>query len=66
MGTVVADMTMSVDGFIADPDDGVGPLFDWYGAGSEEFIFPGTAGRRGCQRRALSTCGGSWPRWARW
>jgi dihydrofolate reductase len=41
MGTVVADMTMSVDGFIADPDDGVGPLFDWYSEGHSEFTFPG-------------------------
>lgn len=41
MGTVVADMTMSVDGFIADPDDGVGPLFDWYSEGPSEFTFPG-------------------------
>lgn len=41
MGTVVADMTMSVDGFIADPDDGVGPLFDWYGEGGVQFTFPG-------------------------
>ena len=28
--------TMSLDGFIARPDDSVGPLFDWFGAGSEE------------------------------
>ena len=41
MGTVVADMTMSVDGFIADPDDGVGPLFDWYDEGEVEYVFPG-------------------------
>lgn len=26
-------MTMSLDGFIADPDDQVGELFDWYEAG---------------------------------
>jgi dihydrofolate reductase len=32
-GTVEAHMTMSLDGFIADPSDGVGPLFDWYTAG---------------------------------
>src|SRR5215469_18838244 len=32
-GTVEAHMTMSLDGFIADPSDGVGPLFDWYDAG---------------------------------
>lgn len=41
MGTVMADMTMSVDGFIADPDDDVGPLFDWYSEGPVEFTFPG-------------------------
>lgn len=30
MATVVADMSMSLDGFIADPSDNVGPLFDWF------------------------------------
>lgn len=33
MSRVVAHMTMSLDGFVADPDDGVGPLFEWYDAG---------------------------------
>jgi dihydrofolate reductase len=33
MGKVVTHMTMSLDGYIADPDDGVGELFDWYEAG---------------------------------
>jgi dihydrofolate reductase len=33
MGQVVTHMTMSLDGFIAGPDDGVGELFDWYQAG---------------------------------
>jgi dihydrofolate reductase len=32
-GAVEAHMTMSLDGFIADPADAVGPLFDWYDAG---------------------------------
>ncbi len=36
MATVVADMTMSVDGFIALPNDEVGPLFDWYSTGPVE------------------------------
>jgi len=31
--SVEAHMTMSLDGFIADPGGGVGPLFDWYDAG---------------------------------
>lgn len=33
MGKVISHMTMSLDGFIADPDDDPGELFDWYGAG---------------------------------
>lgn len=33
MGKVFTHMTMSLDGFIADPNDGIGELFDWYEAG---------------------------------
>jgi dihydrofolate reductase len=33
MGKVCTHMTMSLDGFIADPNDEVGELFDWYEAG---------------------------------
>lgn len=33
MGKVITHMTMSLDGYIADPDDQVGELFDWYQAG---------------------------------
>jgi dihydrofolate reductase len=33
MGKVFTHMTMSLDGFIADPKDQVGELFDWYSAG---------------------------------
>lgn len=33
MAQVVANMSMSLDGFIADPHDDVGPLFDWYQVG---------------------------------
>ena len=33
MGRVLTHMTMSLDGFIADPDDQPGELFDWYQAG---------------------------------
>ena len=33
MGKVVSHMTMSLDGFIADPHDGVAELFGWYEAG---------------------------------
>jgi dihydrofolate reductase len=37
MGSVVMQASMSLDGYIADPSDGVGPLFDWYGNGDVEF-----------------------------
>lgn len=30
MSKVVAIMSMSLDGYVADPDDGVGDVFDWY------------------------------------
>lgn len=33
MGKVVSHLTMSLDGFIADPHDGVAELFGWYEAG---------------------------------
>ena len=33
MGKVRTHMTMSLDGYIADPDDQVGELFEWYEAG---------------------------------
>ena len=31
MSQVVADMSVSLDGFVADPDDGVQDVFAWYG-----------------------------------
>jgi dihydrofolate reductase len=33
MGTVIMHAVASVDGYIADEDDEVGPLFEWYGNG---------------------------------
>lgn len=33
MGMVLTHMTMSLDGYIADPDNQPGELFDWYQAG---------------------------------
>ncbi|HEY2769587.1 MAG TPA: dihydrofolate reductase family protein [Solirubrobacteraceae bacterium] len=44
MSTVIADMSMSLDGFIADPDDAVGPLFDWFENGPVAFEWPGIEG----------------------
>src|SRR5437868_5250355 len=36
MTRVVTEMSMSLDGFIADPADGVEHLFGWYGNGPVE------------------------------
>jgi dihydrofolate reductase len=33
MATVMTEMSMSLDGFVADPSDGVEHLFRWYGNG---------------------------------
>jgi dihydrofolate reductase len=36
VGTVVSSASMSLDGYVALPDDQPGPLFDWYDAGDVE------------------------------
>jgi dihydrofolate reductase len=36
MTKVIAIMSMSVDGYVADPDDGVSEVFDWYFSGDVE------------------------------
>lgn len=41
MAIVIASFSMSLDGFVADPSDAVGPLFDWYGNGDVDVRWPG-------------------------
>ncbi len=41
MARVIASFSMSLDGFVADPSDAVGPLFDWYENGDVEVHWPG-------------------------
>jgi hypothetical protein len=36
MAKVVALMSMSLDGFVADANDGVAEVFDWYFSGDVE------------------------------
>jgi len=43
MSKVVAIMSMSLDGFVADPDDGVAEVFDWYASGDVEVHTGGSA-----------------------
>ena len=40
MTKVVALMSMSLDGYVADPNDGVAEVFDWYFSGDVEIPMP--------------------------
>lgn len=42
MGKVIFNMSMSLDGFVAGPNDEVDQLFKWYFSGDTEFPLPGT------------------------
>lgn len=39
MGKTIAEFTMSLDGFVAEPNDDIRRLFRWYGSGDTEFAF---------------------------
>jgi dihydrofolate reductase len=41
MAKVIAGFSMSLDGFVAAPDDGVPHIFDWYDSGPVRFDWPG-------------------------
>jgi len=40
MGNVVAQAIMSLDGYVAKPDNSIGRLFDWLKNGEVEFDDP--------------------------
>ena len=40
--TIMGAAAVSLDGFIADDNDGVGPLFDWLGNGDVSWSLPGS------------------------
>ncbi|HVK46101.1 MAG TPA: dihydrofolate reductase family protein [Micropruina sp.] len=43
MSKLIAIMSMSLDGFVADPDDGVGEVFEWYfNSGDVEVVSGGS------------------------
>ncbi|MEO7909778.1 MAG: dihydrofolate reductase family protein [Roseiflexaceae bacterium] len=42
MGKIISGHTMSLDGFIAGPNDDVRRLFKWYSSGDTAFPVPGT------------------------
>jgi dihydrofolate reductase len=41
MGKAIMGAVVSLDGFMADDNDGVGPMFDWLGNGDVAWSFPG-------------------------
>src|SRR6187551_1700898 len=43
MTKVVAIMSMSLDGYVADANDGVAEVFDWYFAGDVDISMPSTS-----------------------
>jgi hypothetical protein len=47
MGEVIAHLAMSLDGFIADPDDGCDELFGFYGSGPVRLSDPDVIEDRG-------------------
>jgi dihydrofolate reductase len=64
VSTVTANMSMSLDGFIADPKDGVEHLFGWYGNGPVEtptadprWTFRTSEASAAKLRQALDECG---------
>jgi dihydrofolate reductase len=64
MATVVALMSMSLDGYVADPNDGVGQVFDWYFSGdvavptgSPDFTFRVSAPSAEHLRRLMADAG---------
>jgi dihydrofolate reductase len=64
MGKVIAGAAMSLDGFIADTSDAVGPLFDFYGNGDVELtgadpdrVFRTTAATADCLRTEWGNIG---------
>lgn len=64
MAKVYSHMVMSLDGFIADPDDGIDELFGWYGAGevpvpshNEGIVFNVDENSAALLREYLSTTG---------
>ena len=63
MGAVIMHNVVSVDGFIADANDQVGPLFDWYVNGDVEIIDGGQM--RVSQPRPITSrrCGRASGRW---
>ena len=56
MGKTVMGAVVSLDGFIADDNDGVGPLFDWLGNGESAGASRAPTMRPGPPRPRPTSC----------
>jgi hypothetical protein len=63
MGSVVMHNVVSVDGYIADDNDDVGPLFEWYYNGDVELV---EGGPPRCRRHRPTTSSRRGPASGRW
>jgi hypothetical protein len=66
MGKTVMGAVVSPDGFIADDNDGVRPLFDWYGNGDVTWSFPRSDDECRTTRASATSCGASTATWRQW
>jgi dihydrofolate reductase len=64
MATVVADMSMSLDGYVADPSDGINEVFGWFMTGdvivptaNPQIAFQTDEGNAAISREALDNTG---------
>ena len=64
MGKTIMGAVVSLDGFMADDDDGVGPMFDWLGNG-DALGLPGRTTRSAPPRLRPTSCAASTATW-RW
>ena len=57
MTKLIGLMSMSLDGYVADANDGVAEVFDWYFSGDVEvpMAIPTPTSRSASRRRAPST-----------
>jgi dihydrofolate reductase len=64
VGIVATQASMSLDGFIADPSDDVGPLFEWYENGDVAFWGSDPDRAFHVSRASADYLGEAWPRTA--
>jgi hypothetical protein len=66
MGRTIMGAVISLDGFIADDNDRVGPLFDWYVNGDVTWSFPGGDDEFRTTQASADSRGATTATWRRW